>query len=163
MSHLMTSAQDQRSADAYVETLTAAMRAAKQIRSDFVASLSPRSPAYDLEWELRYGSEDRLIFVFSVVIDLAEDFDVREYPRDAVNRLTADLRERIGGTEIDAWDVWVVTVTARPRPLFDVTMTTTPSSPNRISSRHVKTPVSRASGLMMPRTRPTGLFSRSSR
>ena len=97
------------------------------------------------------------------MIDLAEDFDVREYPRDEVNRLTADLRERIGGTEVDAWDVWVVTVTARPRPLFDVTMTTTPSSPNRISSRHVKTPVSRASGLMMPRTRPTGLFSRSSR
>ncbi len=110
----MISAQDRRSADE--ETLTAAMRAAKQIRSDFVANLSRCSPAYDLEWELRYGSEDRLIFVFSVVIDLAEDFDVQEYPRDEVNRLTADLRERIGGTEVDDWDVWVVTVTARPRP-----------------------------------------------
>ena len=32
----------------------------------------------------------------------AEDFDVREYPRDEVNRLTADLRERIGGTEVDS-------------------------------------------------------------
>lgn len=115
----MTSAQDRPSADEYVETLTHAMSAAKQITSDFVASLSPCSPAYDLEWELRHGSDDRLIFVFSVVIDLAEDFDVREYPRDEVNRLTADLRARIDGTEVDAWDVWVVTVKARPRPLFD--------------------------------------------
>ena len=119
MEHLLTNAQDRRSADQYVETLTHAMRAAKRIRSDFVASLSPCSPAYDLEWELRHGSEDRLIFVFSVVIDLEEDFDVGEYPRDEVNRLTADLRERIAGTEVDAWDVWVVTVQARPRPLCD--------------------------------------------
>ena len=120
MADLMTGAPaDERSADEYLEALTAAMRAAKQIRSDFVSGLSPSSPAYDLEWELRYGSEDRLIFVFSVVIDLEEDFDVREYPRDEVNRLTADLRERLVGTEVDSWDVWVVTVTARPRPSLE--------------------------------------------
>ena len=120
MTDLMIGAPaDERSADEYLEALTVAMRVAKQIRSDFVASLSPCSPAYDLEWELRHGSGDRLIFVFSVVIDLEEDFDIREYPRDEVNRLTADLRERIGGTEVDSWDVWVVTVTTRPRPSVD--------------------------------------------
>ncbi len=92
MADLMTGAPaDEWSADEYLGALTAAVRAAKQIRSDFVSGLSPSSPAYDLEWELRYGSEDRLIFVFSVVIDLEEDFDVREYPTANTNSSDAKL------------------------------------------------------------------------
>ena len=107
--------QDERSAVGFLDALKSAMRAAKRIRKDFLSSLPRCSVAYDLEWVLRYGSEDRLIFVFSVVIDLKEDFDLQEYPRKEMNGITADLRERLVGTEVDAWGVWVVTVTARPR------------------------------------------------
>lgn len=107
--------QDARSAAGFLDALKSAMRAANKVRKEFLSSLPPCSVAYDLEWVLRYGSEERLIFVFSVIIDLEENFDVQAYPREEVNRITADLRERLIGTEVDAWGVWVVTVTARPR------------------------------------------------
>ena len=107
--------QDERSTVGLLDALKSAMRAANKVRKEFLSSLPPCSVAHDLEWVLRYGSEDRLIFVFSVIIDLEESFDLQAYPREEVNGVTADLRERLIGTEVDAWGVWVVTVTARPR------------------------------------------------
>ena len=76
---------------------------AEQVRTEFVASLPPGSPAYSAEWTTRYGSKDRLIFEFSVVLDLEEDFDTRDYPYEAAARATADLWRRLVGTKVDDW------------------------------------------------------------
>ena len=68
----------------------------------------------------RYGSKDRLIFEFSVVLDLdGDDFDIRDYPGEAADNATADLRRRIAGTKVGRWGVFVVTVTGRPRRSSD--------------------------------------------
>lgn len=102
------------------EAKAAAFRAAEQdaerIRQEFVASRPPDSPAYDAEWTTRTGSKGRLIFVFSVVLDLNDDFDVRDYPYDAARHATTDLRQRLVGSKVDEWNVYVVTVTGRRRP-----------------------------------------------
>lgn len=100
--------------------LNAAKQDAERVRAEFVRSLPADSPAYDAEWTTQYGSEDQLIFEFSVVLDLdPENFDVRRYPREAVNRAVTDLRKRLAGTGVDAWGVWIVTVDVRPKPPSD--------------------------------------------
>ena len=108
--------QDELGAAEFQAALDAAKQDAERVRTEFVESLPPGSPAYDAEWTTRYGSEDRLIFVFSVVLDLEEDFDTRDYPHEAAASATADLRNRLVGTKVDDWGVYVVTVTGRPRP-----------------------------------------------
>ena len=54
--------------------------------------------------------------MFSMVLDLEEDFHTRDYPYEAAASATADLRNRLVGTKVDDWGVYVVTVTGRPRP-----------------------------------------------
>ena len=120
MSHPMAYAsQEDRGAVEFEAALEAAKEDAERVRAEFVDSLPPDSLAYDAEWTTRYGSEDRLIFIFSVVLDLDEDLRIRDYPREAVNRVTADLRRRLVGTRVDTWGVWVVTITLRPRSSSD--------------------------------------------
>ena len=105
------------SAAEFQAALDVAKQDAEGVRKEFVASLPPDSPAYDAEWTTRYGSEDRLIFVFSVVLDLdGHDFDVRDYPGDAADAATADLRRRLVGAKVGDWGVYVVSVTGRRRP-----------------------------------------------
>ena len=88
-------------------------------RTEFVESLPAGSPAYDAEWTTRYGSKDRLIFVFSVVLDLdPDDFDIRDYPGEVADAATADLRKRLAGTRVAEWGVYVVTVTGRPKSSY---------------------------------------------
>ena len=99
------------------DAFTDAQQDAERIKKKFVANLPPGSPAYDAEWTTRYGSEDRLIFVFSVVLDLEEDFDLEDYPYEAAQNATEDLRRLLVGTKVDAWGVYVVSVTGRPRSL----------------------------------------------
>ena len=112
--------QDELSAVEYQAALDAAKRDAERVTAEFVESLPPGFPAYDAEWRTRYGSKDRLIFVFSVVLDLdADNFDIRDYPGEAADNATADLRRRLVGTKVDEWGVFVVTVTGRPRPPAD--------------------------------------------
>lgn len=95
-----------------------AQRDAERIKKEFVDNLAAQdSPAYDAEWTTRYGSDDRLIFVFSVVLDLEEDFDLEDYPYEAAQSTTEDLRRRLVGTKVDDWGVYVVSVTGRPRSL----------------------------------------------
>ena len=108
--------QDELSAAEFQAALDVAKRDAERVRIEFVDSLPSGSPAYDAEWTTRYGSEDRLIFVFSVVLDLEENFDTRDYPGEVADAATADLRKRLVGTKVDDWGVYVVTVTGRPRP-----------------------------------------------
>ena len=63
--------------------LDAAKQDAERVRnvSREPSARLPRLPAYDAEWTTRYDSKDRLIFVFSVVLDLdGDDFDLRDYP-----------------------------------------------------------------------------------
>ena len=109
--------QDEISAVEYQAALDAAKRDAERVTADFVESLPAGSPAYDAEWTTRYGSKDRLIFEFSVVLDLdGDDFDICDYPGEAADAATADLRRRLVGTKVDKWGVFVVTVTGRPRP-----------------------------------------------
>ena len=108
--------QDELSAAEFQAALDAAKQDAERVRAEFVASLPPGSPAYDAEWTTRYGSKDRLIFVFSVVLDLdGDDFDIRDYPGEAADAATADLRKRLMATKVAEWGVFVVTVTGRPR------------------------------------------------
>ena len=96
--------------------LDAAKQDAQRVRKEFVESLPPDSPAYEAEWTTRYGSKDRLIFVFSVVLDLdGDDFDISDYPYEAARNTTTDLRKRLIGTKVAEWGVFVVTVTGRPR------------------------------------------------
>ena len=93
---------------------------AERVRKEFVESLPPDSPAYDAEWTTRYGSKGRLIFEFSVVLDLdGDDFDIRDYPGEAADAATADLRRRVSGSKVGKWGVFVVTVTGRPRRSSD--------------------------------------------
>ena len=113
--------QDELSAVEFQAALDAAKQDAERVRRKFVASLPAGFPAYDAEWTTRYGSEDRLIFVFSVVLDLdGDDFDIRDYPGEAADAATADLRSRLVGTKVDDWGVYVVTVTGRPRRVSDL-------------------------------------------
>ena len=112
--------QDELSAAEYQAALDAAKQAAERVREEFVASLPPDSPAYDAEWTTRYGSKDRLIFEFSVVLDLdGDDFDIRDYPYEAAATATADLRKRLSATKVAQWGVFVVTVHGRPKPSCD--------------------------------------------
>ena len=109
--------QDELSAADFQAALDEAKQDADRVMEEFVESLVPDSPAYDAEWTTRYGSEDRLIFVFSVVLDLdGDNFDIRDYPGEAADAATMDLRRRLVGTKVDDWGVYVVTVTGRPRP-----------------------------------------------
>ena len=112
--------QDEFSAVEFQAALDAAKQDAERVRTEFVDSLPPGCPAYDAEWTTRYGSKDRLIFEFSVVLDLdGEDFDIRDYPYEAADNTTADLRRRLLGTKVAQWGVFVVTVTGRPRSSCD--------------------------------------------
>ena len=100
--------------------LDAAKQDAERVRNEFVESLPPDSPAYDAEWTTRYGSKDRLIVEFSVVLDPdGDDFDIRDYPYEATHNATTDLRKRLLGTKVARWGVFVVTVTGRPRRSSD--------------------------------------------
>ena len=112
--------QDELSAVEFQAALDAAKQDAERVRTEFVDSLPPGCPAYDAEWTTRYGSKDRLIFEFSVVLDLdGDDFDIRDYPYEAADNTTADLRRRLLGTKVAEWGVFVVTVTGRPRSSCD--------------------------------------------
>ena len=112
--------QDELSAVEFQAALDAAKEDAERVRTEFVDSLPPGCPAYDAEWTTRYGSKDRLIFEFSVVLDLdGDDFDIRDYPYEAADNTTADLRRRLLGTKVAEWGVFVVTVTGRPRSSCD--------------------------------------------
>ena len=82
---------------------------------------------------------DRLIFVFSVVLDLEEDFDTRDYPTEAAARATADLRNRLVGTKVDHWGVYVVTVTGRARSSSDDCPRRTPQA-RGVACGHRKSP-----------------------
>ena len=111
--------QDELSAVEYQAALDAAKQDAERVRTEFVESLPAGSPAYDAEWTTRYGSKNRLIFVFSVVLDLdPDDFDIRDYPGEVADAATADLRKRLAGTRVAEWGVYVVTVTGRPKSSY---------------------------------------------
>ena len=112
--------QDELSATDFQAALDAAKQDAERVRKEFVESLPADSPAYDAEWTTRYGSKDRLIFEFSVVLDLdGDDFDIRDYPYEAAAKATADLRKRLAATKVAEWGVFVVTVSGRPKPSCD--------------------------------------------
>ena len=111
--------QDELSAVEYQAALDAAKRDAERVTAEFVESLPAGSPAYDAEWTTRYGSKDRLIFEFAVVLDLdGDDFDIRDYPGEVADAATADLRKRLASTRVAEWGVYVVTVTGRPKSSY---------------------------------------------
>ena len=112
--------QDELSATDFQAALDAAKQDAERVRTEFVENLPADSPAYDAEWTTRYGSKDRLIFEFSVVLDLdGDDFDIRDYPYEAAAKATAGLRKRLAATKVAEWGVFVVTVSGRPKPSCD--------------------------------------------
>ena len=110
---------DELSAVDYQEALDAAKQDADRVNAEFIASLPADTIAYDAEWTTRIGSKGRLIFVFSVVLDLEEDLEFHDYPREEMASSTANLRKRLADTKVARWNVFVVTVTCRPRPTSD--------------------------------------------
>ena len=66
------------------------------------------------EWTTRIGSKGRLIFVFSVVLELEEDLEFHDYPREEIASSTANLRKRLADTKVARWNVFVVTVDVSP-------------------------------------------------
>lgn len=56
-----------------------------------------------------YDESDQPLFVFTLLIDLPEDFAAEDFPSALVARLQDDLRAQIAGTPVDDWD-WIVTV-----------------------------------------------------
>lgn len=71
-------------------------------------------PKPELTVDVDAGEEGQPVFVFSLLLDLDEDFDPAEFPSEAVEQLKADLRARVVDSEVDHWD-WLVTAAARPR------------------------------------------------
>ena len=97
--------KDWHSAAQYPAALDVADHDAGLVRKEFVESLPHSSPACDAEWTTQYVSEDRLICVFSMVLDLEEDFESRDYSYEAAARATADLTNRLVGTKVDYWAI----------------------------------------------------------
>lgn len=57
---------------------------------------------------LDIGADDEPLFVFSLLVELEEDFDVDNYPDVEVERLRSDLRSRVPRTPVDDWR-WLLT------------------------------------------------------
>ena len=110
---------DELSAVEYQASLDEAKQDAERVREEFVASLPADALAYDAEWTTRIGSKGRLIFVFSVVLDLEDNMNFHDYPGEEMARATSDLRKRLADTKVARWNVFVVTVECRPRPKSD--------------------------------------------
>lgn len=63
------------------------------------------------------GSED-YVLVFTVALQLSDDFDTAEWPEDAVSHLQDDLRARVRGAELDGvdWYASFITKASASRP-----------------------------------------------
>jgi len=69
----------------------------------------PLGPAISVELEL--GSDDQPVFVFTLLMEIDDDFDADEYPAEGIERLLKDLRENVADSIVDDWDWFVTTAT----------------------------------------------------
>ena len=103
---------DDAASDAYyaaqeAEDLEATTERGRQLVEEFLGAWADHQLSPGLAFSVEAGGDDQPLFVFTIQVSLEEDFDAAEWPADAVEELTADLRSRISGTEIDNWD-WFV-------------------------------------------------------
>ena len=111
--------RDEIGADEYQGALDEAKEDAERVTGEFAVSLPADSVAYDAELKTGIGRKGRLIFWFSLGLDLDEYLDFGDYPRGETARATSDRRKRLTGTPVARWNVLVFTVTWRARPTFD--------------------------------------------
>lgn len=64
-----------------------------------------------LSLEVPAGADDRPVFTFTLLLDLADDFDAADWPADQVEQLSEEIRGRLIGSPVDDWD-WLVTARA---------------------------------------------------
>ncbi len=57
--------------------------------------------------DLETGSREQPLLVFSLLLDLEDDLDAKDYPMPEIARLEKDLRARIEKSAVDEWD-WIV-------------------------------------------------------
>ncbi len=90
-------------AQADAEALDEALHAARGIGESFAQDWhdSTLSPAVSVV--LDTGADDEPLFVFSLLVELDEDFDVDNYPEAEIEALRSDLRSRVPGTPVGDW------------------------------------------------------------
>lgn len=81
---------------------------AAQIVADLNRGWEASGSTARLSWEVRAGADDQPVFTFTLLLDLAEDFDPADWPADQVEALSEEIRNRLIGSEVDDWD-WLVT------------------------------------------------------
>lgn len=100
-------AQDAWYADRAAAELDAAEAAARSIAETFTLEhgSDPLAPAVTAE--LTVGAEDQPLFVFSLLFELADDFDALDYPADEIASIETALRALVEDSVVDQWD-WIV-------------------------------------------------------
>jgi hypothetical protein len=100
-------AQDAWDADRGAADLDAAEAAARSIAETFTHEhrSDPLAPAVTAE--LTAGAEDQPLFVFSLLFELADDFDASDYPADEIAASEAALRTVVESSVVDHWE-WIV-------------------------------------------------------
>ncbi len=101
-------AHDAADAERAESALQEAEEAARRIAREFEGNWQGDRLHPNVSVELAVGGDDQPVFVFRLLVDLDEDLDADEYPADEIAGLQGDLRNRVPGTPVDAWD-WIVT------------------------------------------------------
>jgi len=57
--------------------------------------------------DLETGSREQPLLVFSLLLDLEDDLDAKDYPMPEIAGLEKDLRARIANSAVHEWD-WIV-------------------------------------------------------
>lgn len=104
----MTDAHD---ADREQAALDRAHDAADQVVADLNSKWEATGVPTRLSVEVPVGAEDQPVFTFTLLLDLADDFDVADWPADQVEALSDEIRRRLIGSPVDDWD-WLVTARA---------------------------------------------------
>lgn len=81
---------------------------AAQLVSDLNSEWEAVGSTARLSLEVPAGAEDQPVFTFTLLLDLAEDFDAADWPADQVEQLSEEIRGRLIGSPVDDWD-WLVT------------------------------------------------------
>lgn len=61
-----------------------------------------------LSFEVPIGAEDQPVFTFTLLLDLADDFDPADWPAVQVEKLSDEIGSRLIGSPADQFD-WLVT------------------------------------------------------
>lgn len=104
----MESVTDAADTDREQAAFDRAQGAAAQIVADLKGKWEASGLTTRLSFEVPAGAEDQPVFTFTLLLDLADDFDAADWPADEVEQLSEEIRGRLIGSPVDDWD-WLVT------------------------------------------------------